>query len=82
MAAPSGNFGPVAARMRAAGLPEIVVRTFEHYYDLLAAGETGLVPEEFQGYRLSINDSFAIRIGMARFAKSPGCQDALVGVDV
>ncbi len=45
MAAPSGNFGLVAERMRAADLPDIVIRTFEHYYTQLAAGQTGLVPE-------------------------------------
>lgn len=45
MATPSGNFDRVAVRMRAAGLPDIVIRTFEHYYNQLAAGHTGLVPE-------------------------------------
>jgi UTP--glucose-1-phosphate uridylyltransferase len=31
--------------MRAAGLPEIVIRNFEHYYQQLTAGQTGLIPE-------------------------------------
>ncbi|MCC6765272.1 MAG: UTP--glucose-1-phosphate uridylyltransferase [Deltaproteobacteria bacterium] len=31
--------------MRAAGLPELAVKTFEHYYAQLVAGATGLVPE-------------------------------------
>ncbi|PID80545.1 UTP--glucose-1-phosphate uridylyltransferase, partial [bacterium DOLZORAL124_64_63] len=31
--------------MQAEGLPAIVIRTFAHYYDQLAAGETGLIPE-------------------------------------
>jgi len=43
--APSGNFAPVAERMRAADLPDIVIRTFEHYYRQLAAGQTGMIPE-------------------------------------
>lgn len=40
-----GNFAPFATRMQAEGLPDIVTRTFEHYYNQLAAGETGLISE-------------------------------------
>ncbi len=40
-----GNFPPFAEKMRAETLPEIAIRTFEHYYGQLAAGETGLIPE-------------------------------------
>ncbi|MFL5847179.1 MAG: UTP--glucose-1-phosphate uridylyltransferase [Solirubrobacteraceae bacterium] len=32
-------------KMRAEGLPEVAVETFAHYYRLLEAGETGLIPE-------------------------------------
>ncbi|MCX6031194.1 MAG: UTP--glucose-1-phosphate uridylyltransferase [Chloroflexi bacterium] len=39
------NFAPFAAKMRAENLPEIVIRTFEHYYVQLAEGRTGLIPE-------------------------------------
>lgn len=39
------DFAPFAARMRAEMLPEIVIRTFEHYYDQLAVGQTGLIAE-------------------------------------
>ena len=42
---PTGNFAPFTQRMQAEGLPEIVIRTFEHYYNQLAAGEKGLIPE-------------------------------------
>lgn len=45
MSVPSANFGPVAERMRAAELPDIVIRTFEHYYRQVAAGQTGLIAE-------------------------------------
>jgi UTP--glucose-1-phosphate uridylyltransferase len=31
--------------MRAEGLPDIAIRTFEHYYRQLIKGETGLIPE-------------------------------------
>ncbi len=41
----TGNFAPFSERMRAAGLPEVAIRTFAHYYEQLAAGNTGLVPE-------------------------------------
>ncbi|MFT5233465.1 MAG: UTP--glucose-1-phosphate uridylyltransferase [Candidatus Krumholzibacteriia bacterium] len=43
MSAP--NFDAVADRMRSADLPDIVIRTFEHYYQQLASGETGLIAE-------------------------------------
>ncbi len=41
----AADFAPVARRMGAADLPDIVIRTFEHYYNQLAAGQTGLIPE-------------------------------------
>jgi len=40
------TFAPFAQRMRAAGLPEIVITTFRYYYEQLVAGETGLIPED------------------------------------
>lgn len=43
----SGNFTPFAERMRAENLPDIVIRTFEHYYRQLARGSTGMIPEKF-----------------------------------
>ncbi len=39
------DFTPFARKMQAAGLPEIVIRTFRFYYDQLAAGQTGMIPE-------------------------------------
>jgi UTP--glucose-1-phosphate uridylyltransferase len=41
----TGQFAPFADRMQAEGLPDIVIRTFAHYYDQLASGKTGLVAE-------------------------------------
>jgi UTP--glucose-1-phosphate uridylyltransferase len=41
----SPQFAPFAERMRAEGLPDIAIRTFEHYYRQLIKGETGLIPE-------------------------------------
>src|SRR5271157_4732436 len=38
-------FLPFADRMRADGLPEIVIQAFHYYYAQLERGETGLVPE-------------------------------------
>jgi UTP--glucose-1-phosphate uridylyltransferase len=40
-----GDFGPFAERMTAERLPDIVIRTFKHYYEQLAEGGTGLIPE-------------------------------------
>jgi len=39
-------FAPFAALMRAAGQPELAIRTFAHYHAQLLAGATGLVAEE------------------------------------
>jgi len=58
-------FIPFAEKMRSAGLPEVAIRTFEHYYGQLVQGETGYIPgsvalpveqihdyEELYGYEL------------------------------
>lgn len=39
------DFAPFEAKMRAASLPEPAIRSFAHYYELLASGEAGLLPE-------------------------------------
>ena len=39
------DFTPLANRMKAEGLPAVVIDTFAHYFEQLAAGETGLIPE-------------------------------------
>ncbi len=39
------RFAPFAKRMQDANLPEIVIKTFKHYYAQLAAGHTGFIPE-------------------------------------
>ncbi|MGC8779386.1 MAG: UTP--glucose-1-phosphate uridylyltransferase [Anaerolineae bacterium] len=41
----NADFTPFAARMRAENLPDIVIRTFEYYYNQLVEGRTGLLPE-------------------------------------
>lgn len=40
------DFAPFAARMRAEGLPDPAVDAFAHAYAQLAAGDTGLIPEQ------------------------------------
>ena len=40
------NFTPFEARMRAEGLPQIVIDNFHYYYDVLASGSVGLIPED------------------------------------
>ncbi len=39
------HFTPFLHKMQAAGLPHIFIQTFAGYYEQLAAGETGLIPE-------------------------------------
>jgi UTP--glucose-1-phosphate uridylyltransferase len=41
----NADFAPFAARMRAEQLPDIVIRTFEYYYNQLVEGRTGLLAE-------------------------------------
>ncbi len=41
----NGDFTLFAERMRAEGLPDIVIRNFRFYYDQLAEGRTGFIPE-------------------------------------
>ena len=38
------SFSPFAARMQAAGLPEIVIDNFKYYFDQLVHGATGYIP--------------------------------------
>ncbi|MEM7344517.1 MAG: UTP--glucose-1-phosphate uridylyltransferase [Chloroflexota bacterium] len=40
------QFTPFAQRMQAEGLPDIVIQTFQHYYEQLVAGNTGLIKEQ------------------------------------
>ena len=46
MTSKNDPFAPFSDRMRAAGLPDIVIQNFHHYYQQLQAGETGLIPEK------------------------------------
>lgn len=39
------NFAPFEARMRADGLSQIVIDNFHYYYDVLASGNVGMIPE-------------------------------------
>ena len=39
------GFQPFAARMQSDGLPDIAIKTFEHYYNQLVAGQTGFISE-------------------------------------
>ncbi len=38
------RFAPFGDKMRAAGLPELMIHVFEHYYGQLVAGATGEIP--------------------------------------
>lgn len=41
----TGNFEEIAERMRAEGLPSLVIETFGEYYEQLIAGSTGMIAE-------------------------------------
>jgi len=40
------KFEPFYLKMKAEGLPEVVINNFRHYYKRLAEGQTGLIPEK------------------------------------
>ncbi len=40
------NVRPFQERMRTAGMPELAIRTFAHYFSRLISGETGRIPEK------------------------------------
>jgi UTP--glucose-1-phosphate uridylyltransferase len=42
----NGDFGPLRAKMQAAGLPLLFIDTFAHYYDQLVAGGSGYIAEQ------------------------------------
>jgi UTP--glucose-1-phosphate uridylyltransferase len=44
-AAPADRFVPFADKMRAAGMPDIAVACFRHYFERYLRGDTGTVPE-------------------------------------
>lgn len=41
----NNSFTPFVSRMRAEGLPDIVINNFRHYYDQLVSGQTGMIGE-------------------------------------
>jgi len=45
MAVLEEKFEPFFQKMKAEDLPEIVINNFKHYYERLAQGQTGLIPE-------------------------------------
>lgn len=42
----TADFAPFEDRMRAEGLPQIVIDNFHYYYDVLASGSVGMIPED------------------------------------
>lgn len=42
----TARFQPFAAKMQRAGLPELVIKVFRHYYEQLVEGATGYIPNE------------------------------------
>jgi len=45
MSSAVSDFEPFEKKMREAGLPDVAIRSFQHYFGLLAAGSQGLIPE-------------------------------------
>ena len=44
--APNRHFSAIAQKMTAAGMPDLAVRTFQHYYRQLLDGQSGLLGED------------------------------------
>src|SRR5512133_3069330 len=45
MCAAEANVAPFVERMQAAGMPDAAIAAFRYYYEQLAAGATGYLPE-------------------------------------
>ncbi len=58
-----------AERMRAEGLPEPAIKSFEHYYSKLVAGETGLLPEASIGPVASLPDVASFPVALAEIGR-------------
>ncbi len=65
MSQPAADFAPFDALMRHEGLPEIAIRTFAHYYEQLAGGQTGLMPEADLEPADGVPDAEALPAGLA-----------------
>ncbi len=70
MSTPNGDFAPFATSMQVEGLPDIVIRTFEHYYNQLAAGETGLIFESTIEPVVELPDTESLSDEMVEAGKS------------
>ncbi len=64
------DFVPFAEKMRAEHLPEIVIRTFRRYYEQLAAGDTGLIPEADIRPVASLPDLEGLPAGLAEIGRA------------
>ena len=40
------GLGPAKEKMRDEGVPDAAIATFEHYYEQLEAGESGMLPDD------------------------------------
>ena len=70
MSQPAADFAPFEALMRREGLPGIAIRTVAHYYEMLAAGHTRLVPEAELEPADGIPDAEALAPGLASIGES------------
>ncbi len=71
----SSNFAPFVDRMQAEELPAVAIKTFEHYYNQLAEGHTGFIPEAEINPVVSLPDaetlpSHLTKVGQAVLTKT------------
>ena len=66
----TGDFAPFAEKMRTEGLPELVIRNFRRHYELLTAGETGMIPEAGLTPVDSLPDAEALDPGLAEVGRA------------
>lgn len=66
----TGNFAAFETKMRAEGLPDIVIRSFEHYYRQLTSGETGLIRENAIQPAEKIPDAEALAPGLEELGRA------------
>lgn len=72
------GFAPFADRMRDAGLPEIFIASFAHYYDQLVRGEDGLIPETSIEPVKNLPDARAFSAELAKIGQEAVSRTAII----
>lgn len=70
MSTPIATFAAFESKMKKEGLPDVVIRSFEHYYKQLVDGETGLIAESSIRPADNVPDSESFSDSMAEVGRA------------